>query len=45
VGSIEVGKDADFVVMNGPWYEPQTRVELVFGDGRLVYDRVAAEEK
>ncbi len=45
VGSIEVGKDADFVVMNGPWYEPRTRVELVFGDGRLVYDRATAEEK
>ncbi len=23
VGSITVGKDADFVVMNGPWYEPR----------------------
>ena len=44
VGSIAVGKDADFVVMNGAWYEPKTRVDLVFGDGAVIYDR-AAEEK
>ena len=39
VGSITAGKDADFVVMNGPWYEPSTRVELVVGDGAVIYDR------
>ena len=39
VGSIELGKDADFVVLNGPWYEPATRVDMVFGDGELLYDR------
>jgi len=39
VGSIEKGKDADFVVMNGPWYEGFTRVDMVFGDGELLYDR------
>lgn len=39
VGSIEVGKDADFVVMNGAWYEPKTRVEMVFGNGEVIYDR------
>jgi imidazolonepropionase-like amidohydrolase len=39
VGSIEPGKDADFVVLNGPWYEPATRVDMVFGDGALLYDR------
>lgn len=39
VGSITVGKDADFVVMNGPWYEPKTRVDLVVGDGAVIYDR------
>lgn len=44
VGSIEVGKDADLVVFNGPWYEPKSRVDLVFGDGELVYDR-STEEK
>ncbi|MCC6927806.1 MAG: amidohydrolase family protein [Gemmatimonadaceae bacterium] len=45
VGSIEVGKDADFVVMNGTWYEPSTRVDLVFGDGKVIYDRSRAEVK
>jgi imidazolonepropionase-like amidohydrolase len=44
IGSIEVGKDADFVVFTGPWYEPKSRVEMVFGDGALIYDR-SAEEK
>jgi imidazolonepropionase-like amidohydrolase len=39
VGSIETGKDADLVVMNGPWYEPRTRVDMVFGNGALIYDR------
>jgi imidazolonepropionase-like amidohydrolase len=39
VGSLEPGKDADFVVLNGPWYEPATRVDMVFGDGELLYDR------
>lgn len=44
VGSLEPGKDADFVVFNGPWYEPRTRVDMVFGNGELLYDR-AKEEK
>ncbi len=39
IGSIERGKDADFVVMNGSWYEPKTRIDRVFGSGELVYDR------
>lgn len=39
VGSLEPGKDADFVVMNGPWYEGMTRVDMVFGNGELLYDR------
>jgi imidazolonepropionase-like amidohydrolase len=46
VGSIEVGKDADLVIMNGPWFEPKSRVDIVIGDGQVVYDRAkAAEEK
>ena len=45
VGSLEPGKDADFVVFNGPWYEPKSRVDLVFGDGAVIYDRVAEEKK
>lgn len=45
VGSIEAGKDADIVVMNGPWYEPRTRVDMVFGNGALIYDRASEEGK
>ena len=44
VGSIERGKDADLVVLDGPWYEPKTRVDLVYVDGNLAYDR-AKEDK
>jgi imidazolonepropionase-like amidohydrolase len=44
VGSLVVGKDADLVVFDGPWYEPRSRVEMVFGDGRMIYDR-ASEAK
>jgi imidazolonepropionase-like amidohydrolase len=39
VGSLEPGKDADIVVFNGPWYEASTRVDMVFGNGELLYDR------
>jgi imidazolonepropionase-like amidohydrolase len=39
VGSLVVGKDADLVVFDGPWYEPRSRVEMVFGDGRMIFDR------
>ena len=39
VGSIAVGKDADLVIFNGPWYEPRSRVDLVIGDGAVIYDR------
>jgi imidazolonepropionase-like amidohydrolase len=39
VGSIEKGKDADLVVLNGPWPELKSRVDLVYVDGALAYDR------
>ena len=39
VGSIAVGKDADLVIFDGPWYEPRSRVDLVIGDGRVIYER------
>lgn len=39
VGTLEVGKDADLVVFDGPWYEPRSRVDLVIGDGRVIFDR------
>lgn len=43
VGSIEKGKDADLVVLNGPWQELPSRVDLVFVDGVLAYDRAKEE--
>ncbi len=39
VGSLEVGKDADVVVLNGTWYEVSTLVTRVYVDGTLAYDR------
>ncbi len=39
VGSIALGKDADLVIFNGPWYEPRSRIELVIGEGQVIYDR------
>ena len=39
VGSIQPGKDADLVVLNGPWFEPKTRVDMVLVDGVRAYDR------
>ncbi|MBL8858130.1 MAG: amidohydrolase family protein [Planctomycetes bacterium] len=38
VGSIEVGKDADFVIMSGDPADPRTAVQKVFIDGKRVYD-------
>jgi len=39
VGTIAAGKDADLVIFNGPWYEPKSRIDLVIGDGQVIYDR------
>ncbi len=44
VGSLVVGKDADFVIFDGPWYEPKSRVEVVVGDGRVIYERAKEGE-
>jgi len=27
------------VIMDGPWYEPKSRVDMVIGDGQVVYER------
>lgn len=37
IGSIEVGKDADLIIMNGEPLELKTRIEQVLIDGRVVY--------
>jgi imidazolonepropionase-like amidohydrolase len=42
VGSLQVGKDADVVIFNGPWYEPKSRVETVIGDGKVIFQREGA---
>ncbi|MCC7169687.1 MAG: amidohydrolase family protein [Planctomycetes bacterium] len=38
VGSLEVGKDADLVVVGGDPTDPRNGVELVMVEGRVVYD-------
>ncbi|MXV94912.1 MAG: amidohydrolase family protein, partial [Gemmatimonadetes bacterium] len=39
LGSLEVGKDADIVVLNGTWYEVSTLVTRVYVNGMVAYDR------
>ena len=39
VGSLDVGKDADLVIFDGAWYEPKSRVDMVVGNGKVVYER------
>jgi|TARA_B100000315_G_scaffold135567_1_gene124871 imidazolonepropionase-like amidohydrolase len=39
VGSLKKGKDADFVVIDGRWYEPKSRIEKVYINGMEVYNR------
>jgi imidazolonepropionase-like amidohydrolase len=38
VGSLEKGKDADFVVLSGPPFSTYTRVKQTYIDGRKVFD-------
>ena len=38
VGSLEVGKDADVLVVTGDPIDPRNTIERVFIDGRTVYD-------
>ncbi len=37
VGSIEVGKDADFVILNGSPFETESRIRYTIIDGKVVY--------
>jgi imidazolonepropionase-like amidohydrolase len=39
IGSLEVGKDADFLIMSGEPLEIDTHVEQTFIEGREVYNR------
>ncbi len=39
VGSLERGKDADLIILDGHPLQIRTRVEKVFGGGRLIYQR------
>src|SRR6478672_5479350 len=39
VGSLEKGKDADFVVLSGAPYSAYTQVLQTYIDGKLVFDR------
>jgi imidazolonepropionase-like amidohydrolase len=39
VGSLEPGKDADFLILNGPPLEWESLVEQVFIEGKEVYNR------
>ncbi len=39
IGSLEVGKDADFLIMSGEPLEIDTHVEQVFIEGKEVYNR------
>ncbi len=42
LGSIEEGKDADLVVLDGDPFDFRTLVDLTFVDGKLMYDRSKA---
>jgi imidazolonepropionase-like amidohydrolase len=44
VGSLEVGKDADVLVVTGDPIDPRNTVERVFIDGRAIYD-IAKEKR
>ncbi|MFQ6097426.1 MAG: amidohydrolase family protein [Armatimonadota bacterium] len=45
VGTIEVGKDADLVVLTGAPFETRTVVQMAISDGRVVYERKAPQER
>ena len=39
IGSLKEGKDADFVVINGTWYEPKSVIEKVYINGKKAFDK------
>ncbi len=45
VGSLEPGKDADFVVLSGDPFSSYTQVEQTWVEGEIVYDRSIPEHR
>lgn len=43
IGSLEVGKDADIVILSGHPFDTLTQVEMVLIEGRVVYKRKATQ--
>lgn len=43
VGSLEPGKDADIIILNGPLLELKTLVEMVFINGELAFENESHE--
>lgn len=39
IGSLQVGKDADLVILSGPPLDIRSRVEMVMIEGRVVFER------
>ncbi|MEC8422549.1 MAG: amidohydrolase family protein, partial [Myxococcota bacterium] len=45
IGSIEVGKDADLVVLSGPPLSTWTHVEQTWIEGQMVFDRARPSDR
>ena len=45
IGSLDPGKDADFVVLSGDPFSVYTHVEQTWIDGRKVFDRANPEHR
>jgi imidazolonepropionase-like amidohydrolase len=45
VGSLDPGKDADFVILDGDPFSVYTHVQQTWVEGRLVYDRSNPEHR
>ncbi|MCF6270956.1 MAG: amidohydrolase family protein [Melioribacteraceae bacterium] len=44
VGSLEVGKDADFILLSGDPFSVYTKIEETWIDGKIVFDRANPED-